>query len=169
MQGPPGRIPGRQMNLRTFIVAPLVLLMGCAVAPKAVESDTIAPCLAEKQQELLISWGAIAEGGVIEERYELSSMGNLYLIMRSPAGEDSEFIAAVDASKYCKMVSIVNTTFLKTQALHSPGTQKRYIEYSNPTTGVSLRAIWNPELETFQSRDMRTRYVDLMKFVPPKN
>ena len=157
------------MKLHILIAIPLLLIAGCAVAPKTVESETVAPCLTEKQQELQIAWGTIAEDGVTEERYELSSMSNLYRIERSQTGEDREFVVAINASKYCEMVPIVNATFLKTQALHSPGVQKRYIEYTNPTTGVSLRAIWNPELETFQSRDMRARYVDLMKFIPPKD
>jgi hypothetical protein len=59
----------------------------------------------------------------------------------------------------------VTTTFVKVQALHSPGTKARYIEYSNPQANVFLRAVWNPDLNTFQSRDMRAQFDSLMALV----
>jgi len=67
---------------------------------------------------------------------------------------------------YCSRVQTLNTALLKTQALHSPGTLARFIEYANPASSVYLRAVWNPDLQTFQSRDMREQFDSLMTLVP---
>ena len=146
-----------------ILFVPLLLLGGCSLFRGQQE---LAPCIKDSQQELLIEWGTFNN---YEARtgsgYQLSSRGELTSIV---VGQDTvrDHVAWIEHGTYCDMAEYVNSSFLKVKALHSPGTQGRYIRYSNPKTRVYLQAVWNPELETFQSRDMRRLYDDLMRLVP---
>ncbi|MCX6140336.1 MAG: hypothetical protein NTX15_05825 [Candidatus Kapabacteria bacterium] len=77
-----------------------------------------------------------------------------------------DFSVAVDQGKYCSLAKDVSDCFLRTQALNVHGTRARYVEYRNTATDVYLRAVWNPDLETFQSRDMRELFDQLMTLIP---
>jgi hypothetical protein len=61
------------------------------------------------------------------------------------------------------MAKLTMNSFLKVQALNTPARKQRFIDYRNTRTDVYLRAVWNPDLQTFQSRDMRELYDELMK------
>lgn len=152
------------MTARTLLLlVPLLLLGGCSLFQGKQE---IAPCVKDSQQQLLIEWGTYEDYAARTGLgYELTVRGQL-ITVEVDADTAREQVAWIDHSTYCDMAEYVNSSFLKVQALHSPGTRGRYIRYSNPGTRVYLQAVWNPDLETFQSRDMRRLYDDLMRLVP---
>lgn len=148
-----------------------LLLTGCPSAQEITKTDPgKAPCLTEKQMNLEITWGDfdVYESG---DWKGFSLLTNSALMAvdssKTSASSSTELVDYVGHESYCSTVERVNAYFLKVQALHSPGTKARFIQYANPTTGVYLRAVWNPELETFQSRDMRALFEELSKLVPP--
>lgn len=149
------------MHYALCIVVFLVV-SGCSSIDRP---EKVAPCIKENQQELKIRWGTTSEaGGVVV--YELDSKGELWTVTVSGTDTTRKHTAVIDQKVYCQTAMDVNTVFLKVQALYSPGTRARFIEYTNAPTNVYLRAVWNPELSTFQSRDMRALYDDLMNLVP---
>ena len=79
---------------------------------------------------------------------------------------DGAYRLAIDQSKYCGLAKDVTDCFLRTQALNVRGKSARFIEYRNVQSDVYLRAVWNPDLMTFQSRDMRELYDQLMALLP---
>lgn len=114
----------------------------------------------------MIRWGNGSDTTSEIHWYELNTKGELFQGAVSAAGDTTmDYLLPVDQQKYCTLAANLNIAFLKTQALHSPGKLYRFIEYSNPTSSVYLRAVWNPELQTFQSRDMRFQYDSLMQLV----
>lgn len=155
-------LTNRQISFVAFALGFCALISCGTPRPTAV-----APCIKPIQQNLLIRWGNGSEASAEMLWYELNTKGELFKGAVSAARDTAmEYLLPVDQRKYCTIASNVNTAFLKTQALHSPGKLYRFIEYSNPTSSVYLRAVWNPELQTFQSRDMRFQYDSLMLLVP---
>lgn len=155
-----------------LIVVCSFLLIGCPSARVVTQPDPgKAPCLNDKQSSLTITWGDIADFSLGNwAGYTLKANTAVSRVAGSATEEASEQTVLLDYvghETYCETVERVNAYFLKVQALHSPGTKARFIQYANPTTGVYLRAVWNPELETFQSRDMRALFDELSKLVPP--
>ena len=146
------------------LLVPLVLLLGgCSLFEG---SHDVAPCLKDTQQQLRIEWGTYEDYAArTGSGYELSVRGELVSISVS-TDTTRDHVAWIEHPTYCEVADNVNASFLKVQALHSPGTRGRYIRYSNPGTRVYLQAVWNPDLETFQSRDMRRLFDDLMRLVP---
>lgn len=145
-----------------FFATALTFLSACRSAPIALQ---VAPCIKDNQQGLLIRWGTTDIEAQSIEGYSLDTRGALSQITGEDADTTTEVIAAVPHYRYCAAVEQLTKIFVKVQALHSPGTKARYIEYINPRTNVFLRAVWNPDLTTFQSRDMRAQYDSLMKLV----
>ncbi len=114
----------------------------------------------------MIRWGTEDDSLKTATRYSMNTKGEIFHYSGPMADTMLETYAMhVDASDYCEIASSVNTTFLKTQALGVRGKRARYIEYVNPHTDVYLRAMWNPDLSTFQSRDMRAEYARLMDYL----
>ena len=133
-----------------------------------------APCISESLQQLVIRWGTIDDSLHTVEQYTMNSKGEIF-IYKGPSVEDLRgqtpqevYLTHIDPEMYCQELSSVNSTFLKTQALNVRGTKARYIERYNPSTDVFLRAVWNPDIKTFQSRDMREEYDRLMELVNSK-
>lgn len=156
--------PHRQISnllLLPLVVAAMVVI-GCSSVKRP---ETEAPCIRENQKQLMIRWGTTEETGG-RTYYELDARAELWTVTVVGTDTTRKHTAVIDPAKYCTAAADVNTTFLKVQALYSPGTRSRFIEYTNPPTNVYLRAVWNPDLSTFQSRDMRAQYDDLMKLVP---
>ncbi len=145
----------------------LVVALGLWGCPSAQQIQDVAPCVKDTQQQLLVEWGTYepyeAKTGL---SFELTTRGELIKVVTNASGTTRTHVAWVPHAQYCAMADDVNATFLKVQALHSPGTMGRFIRYSNPATRVYLQAVWNPELQTFQSRDMRRVYDELMRLVP---
>lgn len=153
-------IPNRALCIMNLALC--IVLIGCSSIDRP---EKVAPCIKENQQQLMIRWGTTSEaGGAL--LYELDSKGELWTVSISGTDTTRKHTAVIDQKVYCQTAGDVNTVFLKVQALYSPGTRARFIEYTNAPTNVYLRAVWNPELSTFQSRDMRALYDDLMKLVP---
>ncbi len=153
-------------HLTISLVASVAMVAMVGVGCSSVKRpETEAPCIKENQKQLMIRWGTTEETGS-RLYYELDARAELWTV--SVVGTDTtrKHTAVIDPAVYCSKAAEVNTTFLKVQALYSPGTRSRFIEYTNAPTNVYLRAVWNPDLSTFQSRDMRAQYDDLMKLVP---
>jgi hypothetical protein len=71
----------------------------------------------------------------------------------------------IDQQEYCTRAAAVKEAFLRTQAMNVRGIRGRFVEYRNPVTGVYLRVVWNPDLQTFQSRFFRAEFDSLQLLV----
>lgn len=140
-------------------------LTGCLSAVRQRPTSP-APCVRETQRNIMIRWGTRDDSLLTTTQYAMNTKGEVFRYSGPLADTMLEqYVLHVEPSEYCEMASSVNSTFLKTQALAARGTRARYIEYINPHTDVYLRAMWNPDLTTFQSRDMRAEYDRLMEHI----
>lgn len=138
-----------------------------AVACSAPRPESIAPCAQRAGTELVIRWGTENDSLNKAEVYSVSTKGEIFKHVGPIIGTDpTSYIGFADHETYCSVAGAVRDAFLKTQALNTRGTKARFIEYRNERTDVYLRAVWNPDLSTFQSRDMREQYDALMAIVP---
>jgi hypothetical protein len=155
----------------TAIIATAFVITACPSADTVKQQETpgLAPCLKETQKQISIEWGTLEDYERFEGAgYKLTSEREVYGVVHRINTEQTvrPALTVVSTDVYCSLVEEVTATFLKVQALHSPGKQGRFIHYTNAPAGVYLRAVWNPELQTFQSRDMRALYDKLMELVP---
>ncbi|MBN9400827.1 MAG: hypothetical protein J0I17_11680 ['Candidatus Kapabacteria' thiocyanatum] len=130
---------------------------------------TTAPCIGESLKELVIRWGTEHDSISTVEGYELTTKGEVFRFEGPKSAADSlprTYLGFVDQAAYCEEAAATKDAFLKTQALNVRGIRGRFVEYVNPRTGVYLRVVWNPDLQTFQSRDFRAQYEALMQLVP---
>lgn len=143
-----------------------MLVIGCGSSrtPNR-ESRPFASCIKDTQQDLVIRWGTSNDSTQLATTYEMDARGWLDVVNADGADTTREELRLVPSDDYCAKADMVTKTFVKVQALHSPGTKARFIEYANPRSGVFLRSVWNPDLNTFQSRDMRALYDSLMTLV----
>lgn len=127
---------------------------------------TSAPCVRETQRNIMIRWGTRDDSLMTVTQYSMNTKGEVFRYTGAIADSMPEqYYVHVEPAEYCEMAASVNSSFLKTQALAARGARARYIEYINPHTDVYLRAMWNPDLSTFQSRDMRAEYDRLMEYL----
>ncbi len=128
--------------------------------------QTPAPCVTPSTSELVLRWGTEDDSLKTIDVYRMNTKGEIFYYNGTRTTPlNDEYLLHIDQRDYCSAASSVNSCFLKTQALNSRGRKARFIEYFNPSTDVYLRAVWNPELQTFQSRDMRKEYEQLMSLV----
>lgn len=148
---------------------PFLMILTALVATSCgtPRPNKAAPCVTERQVDLVIRWGTEHDSLGTVEQFTMNTKGEVFTFS-GPTTEraDGNYTLAVDQSKYCDLAKDVMSCFLKTQALNVRGTRARYIEYRNVRSDVYLRAVWNPDLETFQSRDMRELYDQLMMLIP---
>lgn len=135
------------------------MLFGCGTPrPTAPYS-----CVAANQADLLIRWGTQDDSTNVLEQFAMNTKGEIFRyngpITDRAEGTYSHF---VDEPTYCASAKATMGAFLKVQALNTPARKQRFIDYRNTRTNVYLRAVWNPDLQTFQSRDMRELYDELM-------
>lgn len=108
------------------------------------------PCIGEKTQQLVFSWGNhdMATGKI--DGYKLDAMGRLYSVER--ANDTSTYINTLintlPDTVYCRANMMVTKEVMKIQTLNSAIDIERYVEYSNPETNAVMRASWNPKYET---------------------
>lgn len=133
------------------------MLQGCLGSAQSVRGP--AGCVKPTQVDQVIEWGTVNE-----TVFMMNTNGAVSRIEINPDTTITP-VGWITYEAYCEAATAVTDAFLKVQALHSPGSRARYIRYSNPGTGVYLQAVWNPDLQTFQSRDMRRLYDDLMQLV----
>lgn len=145
-----------------FVIA-AVVLASCVTRPRPTAP---APCVTEKTRELTIRWGTHDDSLQVIDVYRMNTRGEIFHY-QGPMSTSivDDYLLHVDQPEYCTAASSVNACFLKTQALNTGARKSRFVEYFNPSTDVYLRAVWNPDLQTFQSRDMRKEYDNLMKLV----
>ena len=116
---------------------------------------------------LVIRWGTEQDSLGTVEQFTMNTKGEIFSFSGKIVDRgDGAYRIAIDQSKYCGIAKDVTDCFLKTQALNVRGKSARFIEYRNVQSDVYLRAVWNPELKTFQSRDMRELYDQLMTLLP---
>ena len=157
-------------------LAPIVLALGFTVlscsSTQELKEDVkpgLATCLKESQEQLKIEWGTLDNYDRQEGLgYKLTAEREVLAVQHFINTERTlrPALRVLTNDEYCELAKEVNAIFLKVQALHSPGEKGRFIRYTNAPSGVYLRAVWNPELETFQSRDMRALYDKLMQLIP---
>jgi hypothetical protein len=145
-----------------------IILVITAVAALATGCGTPRPtapyaCVAANQAELLIRWGTQDDSTNVLEQYALNTKGEIFRYVGPIVGDtQGTYSHFVDEPTYCATAKSTMSAFLKVQALNTPARKQRFIDYRNTRTNVYLRAVWNPDLQTFQSRDMRELYDELM-------
>jgi len=143
-----------------FVIAAVVVLIGCGT-PRPTAPHA---CVAPNQAELMIRWGTQDDSTGVLEQFSMNTKGEIFRYAGPIARRaDGEYLHFVDGTTYCSMAKLTMNSFLKVQALNTPARKQRFIDYRNTRTDVYLRAVWNPDLQTFQSRDMRELYDELMK------
>ncbi len=120
-------------------------------------------CVAANQADLLIRWGTQDDSTNVLEQFAMNTKGEIFRY-NGPISDRAEgtYSHFVDEPTYCATSKATMSAFLKVQALNTPARKQRFIDYRNTRTNVYLRAVWNPDLKTFQSRDMRELYDELM-------
>lgn len=138
------------MNYQITVTRGLwLLLMTLVCACSTVHRPSAyAPCISEQQRSLSVRWGEDDAANRQSFWYKLDARGQLFRTSVRGTDTTDSYLTAIDHGIYCTAVADVSASFIKVQALHSGGTRSRYIEYANPATGVFLRAVWNPELQT---------------------
>lgn len=148
---------------------PVLMIIAALTASSCGTSrpEKVAPCVTDRQVDLVIRWGTEHDSLGTVEQFTMNTKGEVFTFSGAIAERaDGGYTLAVDQSAYCDLTKDVMSCFLKTQALNVRGKRARFIEYRNVRSDVYLRAVWNPDLETFQSRDMRELYDQLMKLIP---
>lgn len=155
-------MPNAARSFFVVTVALAALLQAC-VTPRP---DTIAPCINESVEGLILRWGT-SDSTQHTEAYEMNTKGHLFTIS-GPTGRSIQptYIGAIGGDLYCERANSVKDAFLQTQALNVSASRARFVEYVNPAANVYLRAVWNPDLSTFHSRYFRAEYEALMKLLP---
>ncbi len=155
----------RRFSRWLIVVTVTALMTGC-LSSSRTRPTSLAPCVRESQRDIQIRWGTEDDSLKIVTRYSLNTKGEAFSYTGPMSDSIQEqYLVHLEPSEYCDLASSVNSAFLKTQALSVRGKRARYIEYINPYTDVYLRATWNPDLSTFQSRDMRAEFDRLMEYV----
>lgn len=118
-------------------------------------------CISEKTKDLRIEWGKIYFNGKLEERYVLHSNG---LLFQSLGTKEKKKLGRFNEPRFCSILSEVNETILKTQAINEIGDTLNFVEYSNPKLGLFFSAKWNPRFKTKNSIHFRALYDSLMSW-----
>jgi len=146
-----------------------LLILGVGLLTSACGTprpEKVAPCVPVGQTELVIRWGTEQDSLGTVEQYTLNTKGEIFRYSGPNKTDRAEdFLRSINQSLYCATAKDVSSTFLKTQALSVRGNSMRFVEYRNTQSDVYLRAVWNPDLSTFQSRDMRIQFDELMKLL----
>jgi hypothetical protein len=111
----------------------------------------------------MISWGElITETGEING-WSFDSKSMLYTYKKNRTGDITrEKITRIPKDKYCSLLSQIKQNILQTQALNAPGELSRFVEYSNSSSNVFIRALWNAKYETVGSKGFRHLYDSLV-------
>ncbi|CAN5477471.1 hypothetical protein BH10BAC6_BH10BAC6_15480 [soil metagenome] len=153
------------------IALPLAILClilfgaSCSTTSKP-RPTTYAPCVTEQHRELSVRWGTVDDSARTTDAYLLNTKGEVFRLETDTDNQtDTVFLNSVPQTEYCVRADAVKTAYLKTQAMNVRGTRARYVEYVNPKTDVYLRVVWNPDLQTFQSRFFRAEFDSLQRLV----
>ncbi len=150
----------RTIRSKCWLLAVLCsfLVAGCP----GTKHLSYAPCIKENQKALVVRWGTRDDSAQTAVQYEMLATGLVEQLSIVGTDTTRAELRALGHEQYCEITEQVTRTFVKVQALHSPGVRARFVEYVNAPASVFLRAVWNPDLTTFQSRDMRALYDSLM-------
>ncbi|MCU0329544.1 MAG: hypothetical protein MUC47_01025 [Candidatus Kapabacteria bacterium] len=122
-----------------------------------------APCLSPALHDLVIQWGTEDDSTRRIEAWELSSKGEVEALVGTHRDSlQRSYVGALASQDYCQRVDAIKAAYLQTQAMNVRGTRARFVSYSNASGNVYLRVVWNPDLQTFQSRVFRAEYDSLM-------
>jgi len=140
------------------IVIVVLAACGCTTSP-----STNAPCITDKNARLTIRWGNEDDSLRTIEYYEVNQRGEVTKFVGTQRDSTtSKYLGWIPHDLYCERIASLRSAFLQTQAMNLRGVRARFMEYVNPSGDVFLRLVWNPDLQTFQSRFVRPEYDALM-------
>lgn len=148
------------------IVAGAGLLACIVLACGSSRPIAPAPCLAPSLHDLVIRWGTEDDSTHRIEAWELSSKGEVEALVGTHRDSlQRSYLGAMEPNDYCQRADAIKAAYLQTQAMNVRGVRARFVTYSNPSSNVYLRVVWNPDLQTFQSRVFRAEYDSLMALI----
>ncbi len=144
----------RKFGFGLIALAATALIAACGHAPP--------PCVDEMSDQVYIYWGTTDSSGTTSG-YLMRSNGFLYSISAEGITKiyQTEKIGPVEGETYCKLRRGVELQFLEDQTLFSPGKSYNFVDYRNQKTGVSNKAVWNPEHKTLGSIGFRELFDEL--------
>jgi hypothetical protein len=160
------------VTLKWFLVFGFWCLISACGSSSVIRPTSYAPCIdTTTSKGLIIRWGTEHDSVGVVEGFQLDAHG--YLFSFNGRKGDTALVLTdagfVEQQEYCTRAAAVKEAFLRTQAMNVRGARGRFVEYRNPATGVYLRVVWNPDLQTFQSRFFRAEYDSLQLMVSRAN
>ncbi len=147
------------------IFAALAIFASCST-PEPVKK---AACMNERTRETVIRWGDFNPKTGETKAYQITGIAERAKYLRETSSSEQilKQVQPIAPEEFCKYLTLTLRTFDTIQTLHAPGSeQARYIEYTNTTTNSSARAIWNPNYQTYGSKEFRAVYDSLMTIIP---
>lgn len=159
----------RSTSIIRWLMITLAVVIVAACGGTARPSVS-APCISEKSTALLVRWGDEDDSLRTITYYEVNSKGEVTRYRgTSRDSVTSDYRGWIPHDAYCERVASTRTAFLQTQAMNVRGVRARFMEYVNPNGDVFLRVVWNPDLQTFQSRFIRPEYEAFMQHLRDLN
>lgn len=126
--------------------------------------EGFAHCINESQHELYIRWGTEDETTGLLTGSFMNAKGEVFAFTNPrDSVMDTVYAGYLANDHFCQRAAAVQEAFLRTQAMNVRGTKARFVEYVNKPRNVFLRVVWNPDLQTFQSRYFRSEFDSLEK------
>jgi hypothetical protein len=145
----------------------VVAAAGCGGTSRPAAS---APCITERSTHLLVRWGHEDDSLRTITYYEVNAKGEVTRYRGTTRDSvQSDYRGWIPHTAYCERIASTRSAFLQTQAMNARGVRARFMEYVNPNGDVFLRVVWNPDLQTFQSRFIRPEYDAFMQLLHELN
>jgi hypothetical protein len=152
-----------------MVTKKLIIGFFCMAGFLGCSSSTQRTCLNERTIHTVLRWGDYQERSGVYKGFELHASNlKLYRVYRQNQQSEMQrqIIDSVNAPEICRHISTVINTFTDIQSLYSPGPVSRAVEYVNNQSGISKRAVWNPQFQTFGSKEFRAVYDSLLALIP---
>lgn len=147
------------------IFATLAIIASCTT-PEPVKKSS---CMNERTRETTIRWGDYnpKTGEMKAYQFTGSAIRSKYRRETTASEPVLSLEKPIAPEDFCKYLTLTLWTFDTIQTLHAPGAeQARFIEYSNLSSNSLARAIWNPNYQTYGSKEFRAVYDSLMTIIP---
>lgn len=147
------------------VFAALAIVASCST-PEPVKKSA---CMNERTRETIIRWGDYNPKSGEMKAYQFTggAVRSKYLRENTASEPVLSLEKPIAPEDFCRYLTLTLRTFDTIQTLHAPGAeQARFIEYTNTTTNSSARAIWNPNYQTYGSKEFRAVYDTLMTIIP---
>ena len=131
-------------NVTFFVLITFILVLSACSALKTKQAD----CINDVNKDLVISWGIYIPSTGVINGYKINTECQVSkFTSKNLKDEKSDIIGKIDHSVYCRNLSEIQSSILKTQALNAPGDTLKFFEYSNPKMSEDMRAVWNPKFK----------------------